>query len=182
MFATIYLPNFYLQAVLRHQTKLRGQPVALIDTAEIKVNIIELNDVAEIAGIRKGMTPSQALARCLSVVIKTRERAQENVIAEILLQYAFMLSPWVEATALGVCTVQLSHRDPADDSSAAHQYYPKVSRVIEKLNHCGITAQAGIAPLPDASFFAAHLARPVLHVEKVKDFLDPLPIETLTFA
>src|SRR5256886_15527150 len=103
MFATIYLPNFYLQAAIRHHPKLRAQPVALIDASEKKVAIIELNDAAEKAGITKGLTPSQALARCLHVVIRARERAQENVIAEILLQHAFMLSPFVVATACGVC-------------------------------------------------------------------------------
>lgn len=36
MFATIYLPDFYLQAVLRHQPELRDKPVALIDDQEKK--------------------------------------------------------------------------------------------------------------------------------------------------
>jgi len=67
MFATIYLPNFYLQAAMRHHPKLRAQPVALIDTAESKVSIIQLNELAEKAGVAKRMTPSQALARCLQV-------------------------------------------------------------------------------------------------------------------
>ena len=174
MFATIYLPNFYLQSALRHQPKLRGQPVSLIDASEKKVTIIQLNEAAEKAGVCKGMAPSQALARCLHVAIKTRERAQESVIAEILLQHAFTLSPWVEATAPGVCTIQFSHQQC--------DLTPKVSRVIEKLAKCGITAQAGIAPLPDSSFFAAHLARPVLQIDNVIDFLAPLPIETLALA
>src|SRR6266478_727999 len=33
MFATIYLPNFYLQAATRHQPELRAKPVALIEKA-----------------------------------------------------------------------------------------------------------------------------------------------------
>ena len=173
MFATIYLPNFYLQSAMRHQPKLRAQPVALIDASQRKVTIIQLNEAAEKAGIRAGMTPSQALARYLGVVIKTRERGQEKVIGEILLQHAFMLSPWIETTAPGICTVQFSnHRDLT----------PKVSRVIARLEKCGITAQAGIAPLPDASFLAAHLAHPVLQIEDAKEFLAPLPIETLALA
>jgi hypothetical protein len=110
MFATIYLPSFYLQAAIRHHPKLRAQPVALIDASEKKVAIIELNDAAEKAGITKGMTPSQALARCLHVVIRARERAQENV-AEILLQHAFMLSPFVEATASEFALSNLPSRD-----------------------------------------------------------------------
>src|SRR5256885_12998754 len=129
MFATIYLPNFYLQAAMRHHPKLRAQPVALIDTAKSKVSIIQLNDLAEKAGVTKGMTPSQALARCLQVVIRTRERVQENVISEILLQHAFMLSPFVKATAPGVCT---GHFTDKRDLTA---YVP---RIDAKLPICDI--------------------------------------------
>ena len=43
-------------------------------------------------------------------------------------------------------------------------------------------AQAGIASAPDTSFLAAHLAKPVLQVDNAKNFLAPLPIETLAFA
>lgn len=173
MFATLYLPNFYLQATMRHHPKFRAQPVALIAAAESKVSIIQLNELAEKAGVTKGMTPSQALARCLQVVIRTRERAQENVIGEILLQHAFMLSPFVEATAPGVCTIQFT-----DDRDLT----AKVSRVVAKLEKCEIQAQAGIASLPDTSFLAAHLARPVLQIDEAKEFLAPLPIETLAIA
>jgi hypothetical protein len=173
MFATIYLPNFYLQAAIRHHPKLRAQPVALIDTSKSKVSIIELNELAEKAGVAKRMTPSQALARCLQVVIRTRERAQENVIDEILLQHAFTLSPFVEASSPGVCTVQFT--DTRDLTA-------KLSRIIAKLEKCEIRAQAGIASSPNTSFLAAHLARPVLQIDQLNEFLAPLPIETLALA
>src|SRR6266478_2823423 len=173
MFATIYLPNFYLQAAIRHHPKLRVQPVGLIDPTHKKVAIIELNAAAQEAGIIKGMTPSQALARCFQVAIRTRERAQENVIGEILLQHAFMLSPFVEATAPGVCTVQFT--DQRDLTA-------KVSCIVAKLAKCEIHAQAGIASLPDTSFLAAHLAQPVLQIDEAKEFLAPLPIEALAMA
>jgi protein ImuB len=173
MFATIYLPNFYLQAAMRHHPKLRAQPVALIDASKAKVSIIQLNELAEKAGVAKGMTPSQALARCLQVVIRTRERAQEKLIGEILLQHAFMLSPFVEASAPGICTVQFTNNR---DLTA------KLSRVIAKLAKCEIQAQAGIASMPDTSFLAAHLARPVLQIDEPKEFLAPLPIETLAMV
>jgi nucleotidyltransferase/DNA polymerase involved in DNA repair len=173
MFATIYLPNFYLQAALRHQPELWPKPAALIEEQEKKPVIIQLNEAAESAGIRKGMTPSQALARFLQVTIKARARTQEKSIQEILLHHAFTLSPFVEATAPGIATVQFTdHRDLTE----------KVSRVIEKLRACEITARAGIADQPDTSFLAAHLAEPVLKVEDTKNFLAPLPIETLAIT
>jgi len=170
MFATIYLPNFYLQAALRHQPELRAQPVALLEEQEKKPVIIELNEAAEQAGIRKGMTPSQALARYLQVTIKARGRMQEKSIQEMLLHYAFTLSPFVEATKPGICTIQFT-----DNRDLRAQ----VSRVIEQLTECEITAQAVIAFTPDTSFLIAHLARPVLEINDAKEFLAPLPIETL---
>jgi protein ImuB len=173
MFATIYLPNFYLQAAMRHHPKLRAQPVGLIDHSHKKVAIIELNDAAEQAGVAKGMTPSQALARCLQIAIRTRERGQEKLIDEILLQHAFMLSPFVEATAPGICTVQFTDN---------RQLIAKVSRLLAKLENCEIRAHIGIASLPDSSLLAAHLARPILRIDEPKKFLAPLPIETLAIA
>ena len=173
MFATIYLPNFYLQAAMRHQPELRAKPVGLIEEQEKKPVIIQLNEPAKKAGISKGMTPSQALARSLQVVIKVRAHAQEKSIQEILLHHAFTLSPFVENTAPGVCTVQF-----ADNRYLSE----KVSRVIEQLGACQIHAQAGIACVPDVSFLAAHVARPVLQVERPREFLAPLPVETLAVS
>jgi len=180
MFGSIYLPNFYLQAATRHQPDLRAKPVALIEEQERKPVIIQLNEAAEIAGIRKGMTPSQALARCLPVVIKARARTQEKSIDEIVLQYAFSLSPFVEATEPGVCTIQFTeNRDLSGQAGQSERMLWRISGVIEKLAESEITAQAAIAPTPDTSFLAAHMAKPVLHIENSKEFLSSLSIETL---
>ena len=173
MFASIYLPNFYLQAAMRHQRELQAKPAALIEEQDKKPVLIQLNEAAEKAGIRKGMTPSQALARSLKVIIKARAHTQEKSIQQLLLYFAFTLSPFVEATAPGVCTIQFT--DNRDLKA-------KVSRIIEQLAECEIAAQAGIAPTPDASFLAAHLARPVLEIDDAKEFLVPLPIETLALS
>jgi protein ImuB len=170
MFATIYLPNFYLQAALRHQPELAAKPAALIEEHENKPVIIQLNEAAAVAGIHQGMTPSQALARYLHVRIKTRARAQENSMQRILLHYAFTLSPFVESTAPGISTIRLTN-----DCNLVH----KVSRVIAQLGQSEINAQAGIANLPDTSYLAAHLARPVLKIDEPKKFLASLPIEVL---
>jgi len=170
MFATIYLPNFYLQAALRHQPELASEPVALIDDQETKAVLLQLNEAAVAAGVRCGMTPTQGLARSLQLVVKTRARAQEKSLDELLLHFACTLAPYVEATAPGVCTVQFTD---------SRNVLRNVERVVEQLAQISITAQAGIAPTPDASFLAAHLAQPVLQVDDAKDFLAPLPIETL---
>ena len=101
MFATIYLPDFYLQAALRHQPELRAKLVALIDDREKKAVIIQLNAAAEQTGVHAGMTPSQGLARCLQLAIKVRVHPQEKLLQEILLHFAGTLAPYVEATGPG---------------------------------------------------------------------------------
>ena len=173
MFATIYLPDFYLQAALRHQPDLSGKPVALLDDQEKKAVIIQLNSAAEKTGVRVGMTPSQGLARYLDLVIKVRSHSQEKLLQDILLHFAGSLAPYVEATAPGISTVQFTD---------TRNVMAKVSYVVEQLADSEIAAQAGIAPTPDASFLAAHLARPVLQIDNASKFLAALPIEVLAIA
>jgi len=170
MFATIYLPDFYLQAALRHQPQLSGKPVALIDDQEKKASIIQLNVAAEQVGVRVGMTPSQGLARCLALVIKVRSHSQEKILEDVLLHFAGTLSPYVEATAPGISTVEFTD---------TRNLEPKVSKVVALLADSEIIAQAGIAPTPDASFLAAHLAERVLQIDDASEFLAALPIEVL---
>lgn len=173
MFAAIYLPNFYLQAAVRHQPELHAQPLALIDGEMARATIMQMNTAAEQLGVRCGMAPSQGLARCLQLTIKMRHRAQEKLLSEMVLQFAFTLAPFVEATAPGICTIEFTDNRNLDR---------KVTRVIEQLADAEITATGGIAQTPDTSLLAAHLARPVLQVGDVRTFLASLPIETLALA
>ena len=173
MFTTIYLPDFFLQAAMRHQTELLGQPVALIGGEDKKAVIIQLNAAAAAAGVRIGMSPSQGLARTLALVVKVRSGAQEKILQDILLHLAGTLSPYVEETAPGIATVQFT--DPK-------KLGEKVTRVVAQLAASEIAAQGGIASTPDASFLAAHLAKPVLEIEDTREFLAALPIEVLAIA
>jgi hypothetical protein len=173
MFATIFLPNFFLQAAMRHQQIPSSTPIGLIDENDNKPLIIQLNQVAETAAVRIGMAPSQALARCVNLLVLPRSIAKEEAVANLLLQYCFSLSPYVEATAAGVWTVQFTRPD---------QLYKKVSNVIQQLGVCEIIAQAGIAPTPAMSFLAANLSRSVLQIDDAEKFLSPLPIDVLAIG
>jgi hypothetical protein len=108
---------------------------------------------------------------------------QEESIEEILVQCAFTLSPFVETTAAGICTVQFTaNGNLSEKARQGESVLWRISRVIQHLAECEIHAQAAIAPTPDTSFLAAHLARPVLQVDDAKEFFVPLPIETLGTA
>lgn len=173
MFATIYLPNFYLQAALRHQELPPETPVALIEASENKPLIMQMNQAAAASGVRLGLTPSQGLARCLQLQIKIRSAAREKDVQEILLHQAFTLSPYVEATGAGLCTVQFTD---------TRELSRKVSSAVDRLAESGIVSQAGISRTPDSSFLAAHLAKPVLEINNHEEFLGTLPIETLALT
>jgi len=173
MFATVYLPNFFLQAAIRHQDLSKSTPIALIEEQETKPLIIQLNHAAEQAGVRLGMAPSQGLARCLHLVIKIRSAANEAALTNLVLQYCFSLSPCVEATAPGVWTIQFTR------TTALHEH---VTNVIEQLGKCALTAHGGIGATPDLSFIAANLTDSVLKIDDADQFLAPLPIDVLAIT
>jgi hypothetical protein len=170
MFAALYLPDFALQAALRHEPELHAQRVALLDDEENKATILQLTKSAAAAGVIKGMTASQALARCLKLCIRSRTRAQEKIADEILLHHAATLAPEIEATAPGVCTVHFTDRK---------NQVAQIERVIAQLAQLQLTAQAGIAATPDLSFLAACGTQPMLQIDEPQKFLAPLPLETL---
>lgn len=170
MFGALYLPDFALQAALRPTPELWEQPVAVLESEEAKATIFQLTPSATEAGVEAGMTPSQALARCLCLTIKGRAPAQEKILAEILLQMAASLAPEIEATAPGVCTVRFTSNKHCRE---------EMERVVRQLAELRLRAQAGLAATPDLSFLAACLARPVLLIDDPEKFLAPLPIETL---
>jgi protein ImuB len=171
MFAAIYLPDFELQAVLRHAPELHQQPVALLDNEEAKAKIIQLTPAAVEAGVKVGMTASQGLARCLSLTIKGRAREQEKIAGDIVLHHAASLAPEIEATAPGICTVHFTSRKKQREN---------VEHVVRELAALDLTAQAGLAETADLSFLAACLARPVLEIEDPQEFLAALPLEILS--
>jgi protein ImuB len=170
IFAALYLPDFELQAALRHEPELHREPVALLDNEETKATILQLTQSAAHAGVSVGMTPSQGLARCLRLIIKPRAFAQEKIAGEILLHHAATLAPEIEATAPGICTVHFS---------SPRNCRENIERVLRQLAQLHLTAQAGLAATPDLSFLAACLAQPVLQIDDPQNFLASLPIEVL---
>lgn len=170
MFGCLYLPDFALQAALRHEPELHREPIAVLAGEETRATILQVTPAAAEAGVHAGMMPSQGLARCLSLTVKARAYEQEKMAGEILLHHAATLSPEIEATAAGVCTVRFTSRKNSREN---------LERVVRQLAELHLAAQAGLAATPDLSFLAACLARPVLAIDDPEKFLAPLPIETL---
>jgi hypothetical protein len=91
-------------------------------------------------------------------------------LGNLLLQYAFSLSPSVEATAPGIWTVQFTRTDNLE---------AKLRTVVNQLGQCIIQAQAGIASTPDLSFLAANFTDSVVQIDEPEKFLAALPVDIL---
>jgi len=150
----------------------QAAPVALIDGNEPKAGILEINGAARAAGVTAGQTSTQALARCPALAIVPRCPAQEHAAQSALLECAGTLSPEVEATADGFCTVNLR-------TSRERDWQALGERIVTNLATLRLHGQIGIAFNPDLAFIAARHARPVLVVQTPQTFLANLALHEL---
>lgn len=106
-FASIYVPDFWIQAVVRTEPVLRGQPIALIDGSPPLEKVVAINQAAAQAGLDLGMTRSQA-KQSLPVFIRSRSRSQEEAAHGALLDLGWSVSPRVEDAAVDSIVIDLT--------------------------------------------------------------------------
>jgi protein ImuB len=171
-YAVLLAPEFQLQAVLRHSPGLSDQPVALLTMQGTKPRVSELNAPARNFQVERGMTPTQAMARCGHLHLIHANAGYEQSAGDILLQTAESLSPYLEVTAPGVVTLEL----PDERAFTAEELLQKC---ISPLRSTGLEVQMGVAATPGLALLAARFAAPVRMVESAAIFLGPLPISAL---
>jgi protein ImuB len=147
--------------------------VALLEDAPAKAVVWQMTEAARQAGVGRGLTATQATARCRDVVIKTRARAQEQTVTALLLQCAACFSPAVEATAEGVCTLDLKGLPVAGELEKWAQ------TIIDSLARLQLRARVGAAATPQLAGLAAQRARPFLLARNAEEFIAALPLEAL---
>lgn len=179
MFAVVLIPDFRRQAALRFREELHAQPVAIVEENNPKAGILEINDTAQAAGVTIGQTSTQALARCPGLVIVPRSVAQEHAAQSALIEISGTLSPEVEATADGFCTVNLRGLAPNSAAARGQDWAAFGTRIVENLAVLRLRGQVGIAANPDLAFIAARHARPVLTVQTPQTFLADLALHEL---
>jgi protein ImuB len=166
-YAVLRIPDFALHALRRSEPALAGRPVALIAGEGRKAALTEVSP--EAAGLAPGFTVTLAMARCPGILLRTRAPDAEVEAQRLLLAAAFTLSPRVEATAAGCCTVDLQGAQ-ADRTEAA------VRQRLGELGQAGLPARAGLGPTPLLAGYAARRADPLLVVRDPAAFLRPLPL------
>jgi protein ImuB len=170
MFAVIYLPAFPLQALLRLRPELRNEPVALLVGEGRRAVIGHVSSLAK--RITSGMTASCALAECPALQLMSPCHAAEREAGALLLTAAWELSPRVEPTAPGTCTVDLT-------GCAQERLTAQIEALRTRLSVHGLTAKVGLGANALLARYALHRAEPVFWVKDPKTFLPTLPLDVL---
>ncbi|HWA86946.1 MAG TPA: hypothetical protein VG710_12030, partial [Opitutus sp.] len=167
-FAVLFAPDFALQAVRRADPELRGKPVALVLGEGRKAVVAQAS--AEAREVTPGLAVTLAFARCPGLVVRPRDPGAEAEATRLLLAAAFTLSPRVEHTDDGWCTIDLQGTDAARSAD-------QLRACVVELAAAGVAVRAGAAATPLLAYYAAQRAQPVCVVQDAKEFLQPLPLD-----
>jgi protein ImuB len=152
MFAVLHIADFALHAVLRTEPGAGGRAAALFSGTSKKSVVIALNPAARAAGVELGMSAPQAVARRPDLLLRTAQPEAENEARAALLAAGFALSPWIEDTAPGVCTLDLKGAQLANVP-------PALARSVAELARLELPATAGLARTPLLALYAARSCR-----------------------
>ena len=147
MFAVLNIADFPLHAVLRTEPGTAGRPAALFASISKKSVVLAANPSARACGVELGMSAPQAVARCPALIIRTPNPAAENEARATLLAVGFTLSPAIEDTAPGICTVDLKGSSTRPE--------PLASAALATLAEFGLPTTAGVARTPLLALYAA---------------------------
>ena len=170
MFAVLHIADFALQALLCTGFGFARQAVALLDPATRPARLLACTAAARRCGVEPGQTSPQALARCEGLRLLLPRADAETEAEAGLLATAFAVSPFVELTAPGVCTLQIG-------GLAAGRREPALREALDKLSALGLQATAGAGPTPLLALYAARHAEPLFLIGDERSFLAPLPLK-----
>jgi len=147
-FATIYVPDFLVAAVVRLEPALRGKAVAVLEGKPPAVTVAAINEAAAEAGIEPGMTKLQAAA--YPVELRQRSSAQEAAAHAALLDCAQAFSPRVEDTAADTVVLDIAGLERLFGPP------PKLAQdLARRARELGLEADVAVAANPDAAILAA---------------------------
>ena len=106
-FASIHIPDFWVQAVARFEPALRNRAVALVDGIPSLSKVVAANQAALQSGIQVGMAKSLA-AKFEGVEIRHRSPGKEASAHGALLDLGWSFSPRVEDTAPDTIVLDLA--------------------------------------------------------------------------
>jgi len=148
-FASIFVPNFWLQAVVRAEPALRERGLVLIDGNPPLWRVVAIDEAAAQMGIEIGMTKTD-VEQFAGVKIRPRFPAQEKTAHAALLDVGWSISPRMEDTAQDTIVLDLSGLTSllgAEKDIAAH--------LIQRLTAFGLHGNVAIASNIETARIAA---------------------------
>jgi len=94
-FASLFVPDFPAQAIIRLESELRGKPVAILAGAPPLTKVFAVNREARELGVETGMTKAQTEA-FQGIAWRWRSLSQESTAHAALLDCAWTISPRVD--------------------------------------------------------------------------------------
>lgn len=174
-FASIFVPDFPVEAVVRTEPDLRSQAVAVLEGKPPLQKVFAVNEVARGAGLEPGMTRLQAEA-WPDLVLRSRSMLREAAAHAALLDCAQSFSPRVEDTAPDTVILDISGTEALFGPPA------KLARdLARRVSDVGLEANVAVASNPDAATLAArgYDGVTVLTPENQKDRLGQLSPDVL---
>jgi protein ImuB len=177
-FASIFVPDFMVQAVARAEPGLREKPVAIVDGNPPLVRVAAANEKARLAGIEYGMSKLNA-SQFGGVEIRARSAAQEKSTHAALLDIGWSVSPRIEDSAPDAIVLDiagLTFLFPSEEEIAA--------RLVRLSQECGWTAQVATAANVDTAWIAARGFRgiTVIPAGREAEMLGRLPVGALSLS
>jgi protein ImuB len=174
-FASVHIPCFQVQAVVRAEPALRGRPVALIDGTSPLWNVVAANPAALQAGIELGMAKTQ-VEQFVSIEIRHRSRMQEKSAHAALMDLGWSVSPRVEDTALDTIVLDLDGLGSLFGSAENI-----ANELAGRASALGLSANVAIVSNIEAAILAARgfPGITVISENGESEHLGALPVETL---
>src|SRR5579884_3430533 len=106
-FASIFVPDFPVEAILRTQSELRAQAVVVLEGKPPLQKVFALNEKARSMGLESGMTRLRVEA-WPDLAIRNRSPLQETAAHAALLDCAQSFSPRIEDTACDTVVLDIA--------------------------------------------------------------------------
>ncbi len=179
--ACVCVPLFPLAARLRSEPELIQEALAILAGNGSAARIVAATRLARRAGIRPGLTLSQARARLPKLIARPRDAECERAAQEALLDVSESFSPRVEDGGEGLAYLDADGLDRHHPGDSPEEELGR-ALMLELEQRAGLPVRVGIA----ASKLAARVAAGQPHSPTVvaageeAAFLAPLPLTQLT--
>ncbi len=149
IFACLYIPDFYAQAVARLDPELRGRALAVVETAPPPFRVFALNEAARRSGAESGMSRVE-VAEIRGIEVRRRSVSAEISAHAALLDLARSFSPRFENYAIDTVTLDLAGLEALSGPPERI-----ARRLHDSAQELGLEANVALAPNPDAARMAA---------------------------